>query len=205
MSAAVGRFALPLKTMCSRKWLVPASSFVSMRDPTPTYTKRETERVSGISPTRIRSPFGSVALRYSIGCERYQSVAVLAAEHHRHVHGVRSVDRPDPNATEGRIHDVRPVIDRRPRFIHELDVQGIDVVVPNLPRVLAVPTRPARGNVARICGAVSAVVIDVADSRFCRAVRSRRVRDADIHRERQQATAHTRCIHELEHVASGRA
>src|SRR2546421_1809229 len=171
-----------------------------MRDPTPTYTKRETERVSGISPTRTRSPFGSVALRYSIGCERYQSLAVLAAEHHRHVHGVRSVDRPDPDATERRIHDVGPVIYRRPRFIHELDVQGIDVVVPDLPRVLAVPTRAARGYVARVGGAVRAVVVDVADSRFGRAVRSCRVRDADVHRERQKAATHARCVHELEHL-----
>ena len=47
-----------------------------MRDPIPTYTAIETERVSGISPTRIRSPFDSVTLRYSIECERYQSGAV---------------------------------------------------------------------------------------------------------------------------------
>ena len=36
ISAALGRFAVPLKTRCSRKWLVPAFSRDSAREPTPT-------------------------------------------------------------------------------------------------------------------------------------------------------------------------
>jgi hypothetical protein len=65
MSAAVGRFAVPLNTMCSRKWLVPASRRLSMREPAPTKTASDAERVSGISETRMRTPFGRVRFRYS--------------------------------------------------------------------------------------------------------------------------------------------
>ena len=65
MSAAVGRLAVPLNTMCSRKWLVPASRRLSMREPAPTKMASDAERVSGISETRMRTPFGRVRFRYS--------------------------------------------------------------------------------------------------------------------------------------------
>src|SRR5258705_3030568 len=136
-----------------------------MRDPMPTYTKRETERISGISLTRTRSPLGRVTLRYSIDSERYQSVAMLAADHHGHIHRVGPAHRADADTPEVRIHDVRAVIDGLPRFIHELDMQRVHVVVPDLAGVLPVPACAACRNIARARGPVRTVVIDVADLR----------------------------------------
>src|SRR5205807_9742111 len=65
MSAAVGRFAVPLKTMCSRKWPVPADERSSMREPAPTNTASEADAASGISDTSTRTPFGRTRFSYS--------------------------------------------------------------------------------------------------------------------------------------------
>ena len=56
----VVRFSVPLNTMCSRKWLSPASSGVSYCEPEPTQKPTETERKCGMRSPMMRSPFFSV-------------------------------------------------------------------------------------------------------------------------------------------------
>src|SRR4051812_31219182 len=54
------RCGVPLKTMCSRKWLTPETSGVSSRAPVRTKKPREAERAEGLlSPMRVR-PLASV-------------------------------------------------------------------------------------------------------------------------------------------------
>src|SRR5438094_134513 len=204
ISAAVGRFAVPLKTMCSRKWPVPAFLRSSSRDPAPTKTESDAERASGISETSTRTPLGSTRFSYSIvgtvtGEGAPGARQRSAAEHHRHVQRVAAFDRADADAAERWIHDVRAVIDRGPRLRHELDVEGRDVVVPDLAGVLAVPAGPARGDVARRRRAVRAVVIDVPVPRFGSAVCACGSRRAVIGRERDEPTCGARRVDELQH------
>src|SRR5439155_1069250 len=84
-----------------------------------------------------------------------ESVVLLAAEHHRHVHRVRADHRADADTPEGGIHDVRAVIDGSPGLIHEFAMERVDVVVPDLSRVLAVPAGGA-GRPEATTAAVSA-------------------------------------------------
>ncbi len=47
---------VPLNSMCSRKWEIPASSMRSKREPTPIQTPMATERTPGTGSETIRSP-----------------------------------------------------------------------------------------------------------------------------------------------------
>jgi len=73
ISDALGRLAVPLNTMCSRKWLVPALTLVSDREPTPTYTAIEAERDRGVAPRDVHD------------IRDREAVAVDAQGRHRYV------------------------------------------------------------------------------------------------------------------------
>jgi hypothetical protein len=53
-----GPFLVPLNTMCSMKWEMPATSGVSSREPVPIQTPTETLRTCGICSVTTRTPFG---------------------------------------------------------------------------------------------------------------------------------------------------
>ena len=58
--ARAERFFVPLNTMCSMKWLTPASAGVSNCEPEPTQIPTATERKCGIRSPMMRSPLLSV-------------------------------------------------------------------------------------------------------------------------------------------------
>src|SRR5207245_8922683 len=104
--------------------------------------------------------------------------------------------RADAHAAEARIHDVRAVIDGLPWLDHELDVQRIDVAIPDLPGVLAVPTCSAHGHITRVSGAVGPIVVDVTHLRFGGAVGASGDGDAAIHRELGESSPGRRGVHQ---------
>src|SRR5258707_6790052 len=50
------RLVVPLKSMCSMKWVIPFCSGDSRREPVPTQTPTETERTCGMTSLITRTP-----------------------------------------------------------------------------------------------------------------------------------------------------
>src|SRR3989338_3646832 len=57
-SCVVLYFFPPLKNMCSRKWLIPRSSFVSYREPAPAKTRTVTDSVPSLEAVQtVKLPY----------------------------------------------------------------------------------------------------------------------------------------------------
>ena len=61
MSRAVGRRSVPLNSMCSEKWAMPADAGCSQREPEATEMTTATLAASRIGALRMRAPLGRVS------------------------------------------------------------------------------------------------------------------------------------------------